>query len=108
MDMIPSDKNLGIGGMNHKGLQALPQEEIVKNPEKTEVGTQVQQGDKVELKVVLPKKEEASVKGFSQEKTATNYEQILTEMKHFIVNNGNHAVEAQAGTGSAFLKSLYS
>jgi hypothetical protein len=107
MDMIPSDKNVGIGGMNRKGLQVPPQEEVVKNPEKTEVGTQVQQGDKVELKTVLPKKEDAGVKGFSQEKTITNYEQVLADTKTSILNQGSHAVEAQAGSGSGFLKALY-
>jgi hypothetical protein len=107
MDMIPSDKTSGIGGLNRKGLQPPSQEEVTKNPEKTDAGTQVQQGDRVELKTVLPKKDEAGVEGFSQEKSVTNHEQILADVKSSILNNGNHAVEAQAGSGSAFLKALY-
>jgi hypothetical protein len=108
MDMIPSDKNVGIGGLNRKGIQVPPQEEIVKSPEKTEAGTAVQQGDKVEITSVLPKKDETGVKGFALKDNETKYGQILADMKDFIVTHTSKALEAQAGSGSSFLKALNS
>jgi len=107
MDMIPSENNLGIGGMNRKGLQVTPQEENTRSPEKTETGTAVQQGDKVEITSVLPKKDETGVKGFSQKETEIKQGQMLAEMKSVIVDHSQNALNAQAGSGSPFLKSLY-
>jgi hypothetical protein len=107
MDMLPSDKNLGIGGMNRKGIQTPLQEEIIKNPEKTDAGTAVQQGDKVEITSVLPKKDETGVQNFSLKENESRYGQMLADMKNFIINHTQNALNAQAGNGGAFLKVLY-
>jgi len=107
MDMIPSDKNVGIGGMNRSGIQTPSVEENAKGPEKTETGTPLQQGDKVEIKSVLPKKDEISVKGLSQQDVETRHTQMLADMKNAIINHSSSALDAQAGSGSAFLKALH-
>ena len=106
MDMIPSDKNLGIGGMNRNGAQVSSTEENLKNTEKTESGNTLPQGDKVEIKSVLPKKDETSVKGFAQKDVETKYAQMLTAVQNLILNNSGSALDAQAGSGSPFLKAL--
>ena len=107
MDMIPGDKNLGVGGMNRKALQLPPQEEVAKSPEKTETGTTVRQGDRVEINSVLPRNEEKGVLSLNQNDLSARYGQLVAQMKGLILNTSSHALEAQAGDGLSFLKTLY-
>jgi hypothetical protein len=106
MDVIPSDNNVELGRMSRKAAQPATQDETLKSPEKTEAGSAVQQTDKVEIKSVLPKKEETGIQSFNQQDVQARNEQMTADMKALIINPDSHALEAQAGHGRSFLLSL--
>ena len=108
MEVINADINLGVGGLNSKGVQNSQTDEVVKNSEKTASGSSTQQsGDKLEINSVLTKKGDSAVKGYAQNNLEGVNEGLVNQMKGLIQDSSSHALEAQAGSGKTFLQALY-
>ena len=107
MEMRPSEMNLGIGGLNPKGVQTAPQEDVAKPAEKNESGLVNLQGDKVEINSALPKNDTPPVKGLTQKDVNSSNQMMVVKLKDVITDPSSHALEAQAGGGLSFLKTLY-
>lgn len=108
MDVVNADMNLGVGGINPKGVQSSQTEESKKAPEKTEVGLSTpSSGDKVEVNSVYAKKDDQAVKGYAQKELEEAGQGLVGQMKDVIQDPSSHALEAQAGSGKTFLLNLY-
>ena len=114
MDVIPSENKPRISGPNQNDIQSpLSSKNVAKRSKKESAGLQEEekQGDVLDVSAgATVKKEESAVPvgaAGGLQGSGFNHDETLSQTKSFIMEQWAPALNAQAGSGATFIKSLF-